>query len=135
VVGQGRTGATSFRRERDLVGVADGLLEELRGDWPTRLFGGRWRTLPPGAGGGVRGSLVWGPFEIALVFAPAPAGPGRLRFDLVHGPFTTFRYEAGVAAARLVETVTLGAPRAYGGARGARWFARRLLPAFEEVAA
>jgi hypothetical protein len=110
--------------------VSAGGLGDIAEHWLERLFGPRLHRLP--APRDERwGVLVLGPLDIAMGFRRAARGP--VAFDLLHGPFDAFTYDAAPEGDRLRETLAFTVPGWYGGPFAARWFARYVLAGFREA--
>lgn len=126
-----------YRRERERSGTPDRLLADLRDGWLSELFGERLHPLAS-SDRERWGILLYGPLEVALGFRIAEENDRGVAYELLHGPFSAFRYEARVGrgaapAVRVTENIAVALARVHGGDLATRWVARRLLPTFLEV--
>lgn len=127
-----------FRRERERNSTPDRVLADLRTGWLSDLFGERLHALAS-SDRERWGVLLYGPLEVALGFRIAAEDDQGVAYELLHGPFSAFRYEARVGrgaadGVRVTETIGVALPTVHGGDVATRWVARRLLPSFLEVA-
>lgn len=123
-----------LRRVRERAGPLGDALAEVAEGWLPSIFGARLRPLPPRAAGERWGLVTFGVLELALGYRAAGGAGEETAFELVHGPFAAFRYDARVepaaGGARVIESVSATLPWHYGGERAATWALRRLLPDF-----
>lgn len=127
-----------FRRERERRGTVARVLADVSTGWLGDLFGARLHPLESSERERW-GVLLYGPLEVALGFRLAEEEADGVAFELTHGPFAAFRYEARVSpgagdAVRVTETIAVALATVYGGDVVTPWFARSLLPSFVETA-